>query len=386
MLVGSLILFFLSLISFLVIIINSFENQDVEKVKWNSPKNSFSIDFAVGRNGYIYLEASVNDTSGLFVFDTGAGISIVNEKYVSEKKVKEHPITITDSKGLQQTKNFYKVNNFVLGGIEIKRLQVYPIDSISWTEPKGFLYKQDSIIGVIGNNIISKYIWDFDLINKKVTISKSKRYCRTIPDSLSVPLIWNDGHKDIPVKINGAERMLIFDFGASEPLTLSDSIPNNFTGAKSGFTLYSSGALKHLDSTVSKGTNMDFVDVDLGIYTFNEVSCSENDHSDLLGLPFIWAFERVIVDYLNDKAYFITENRNSAGRGKINISRYNIWHNARENKDSLILTRNNEYYKFYGSTKLYQSRSGFDSIFYRDSLLLPNNDIEYGPATWVNEN
>jgi hypothetical protein len=342
------------------------ENQEAEKVEWNSPNNSFTIDFVVGRNGYIYFEASVNDTSGLFLFDTGAGISIVNERFVTDKKMKGHPFTITDSKGIQQTKDLYKVNNFMLGGIEIKRLQVYPKDSISWTEPRGLFYKKDSIIGVIGNNIISKFIWDFDLINKQVTISKSKRYCRAIPDSLSVPLFWNGGNNDIPVKINGAERMLTFDFGASEPLTISDSIPNNFTGDKGRFTVYSSGGLNHLDSTERKGSNMDFVDVELGVYKFNEVLCSENDYSNLLGLPFIWSFERVIVDYLNDKAYFITENRNSGGRGEINISRYNIWHNARESKDSLIITRNNEHYKFYGSSTLYQSRSGFDSIFYRD--------------------
>jgi hypothetical protein len=374
-----------------MVVINIIENQDEEKVKWNSPNSSFIIDFVVGRNGYIYIEASVNDTTGLLLFDTGASISIVNEKFVIDKKMKLSPYTITDSKGIHQTKDLYKVKKMVLGEIEIKRLQVYPKDSITWTDPKGLFYKQDSIIGIIGNNIISNYIWDFDLMNRKVKVSKSKAYCSTLPDSLAVPLFWNKGNKDIPVRINGAERMLTFDFGASSPLTLSDSIPNNFTEENANFTGHSSGALSHLDSTKRKGSNMDFVNVKLGTYTFNEVLCTENDHSNLLGLPFIWAFERVVVDYLNDKVYFINENRNSEGRGKINLSRYNIWCNAREAKDSLIISvsnskPNNGRYKFYGNSTMYLSPSGMDSVFYRDSLLRPNGLIEYGPATWINDN
>ncbi len=285
----------------------------------------------------------------------------------------------------------YKVNKFVLGDFEIKRLPVYPKDSITWTDPKGIFYKQDSIIGVIGNNIISKFIWDFDLINRKVKISKSKEYCNTIPDSLSVPLTWNNGNKDIPVKINGAERKLTFDFGAYEALSISDSIPNNFTGGKARFTGGNSiGALNHLDSTIRKERSMDFVSVELGAYTFNEVLYTKNEHLNILGIPFIWGFERVVVDYLNDKVYFINENSNSGGRGKINFDRYNIWCNAIEKKDGIILSipnskRNNGRYKFYGNSTWYLVTSGMDSIFYRDSLLLPNGQIEYGPATWIRE-
>lgn len=385
---GSLIILItLSFISFILVIINILENQDEEKVEWNSSNNSFTIDFVVGRNGHIYFEASVNDTSGLFLFDTGAAISVVNEKFVVERNVRLHPYTLTDSKGIQQTKNLYKVNNFLLGDIEIKRLQVYPKDSITWTEPKGIFYKQDSIIGVIGNNIISKFIWDFDLMNKKVTISKSKKYCRAIPDSLSVPLLSNNENKDIPVKINGVEKMLTLDFGSSGSLSISDSIPNKLISNKSAFSQNTIGAFNHLDSTKRERRNIDFVDVEFGSFSFNEVMCSENDQSDLLGLPFIWAFERVIIDYKNDKVYFINENRNLGGRGEIIFGRYNIWNNASEIKrdsTTIIISKDNyeKRYVFYGRLTLYQSRSGIDSIYYRDSLFT-DGKIRHGPSTFT---
>lgn len=307
---GLLILFFLSFISFIVIIIKIIDSQDAEKVEWNSPDDSFSIDFVVGNQGHIYLNATVNDTSGLFLFDTGAGISNVNEKFVVDRKMKLHPYTINDANGIQQTKNLFKVNSFELGAIDIKRLHVYPNDSLTWTVPKGIFYKQDSVIGVIGNNIISKFIWDFDLINKRVTISKSKKYCKDMPDSLSVKLFSNNGNKDIPVKINGVKKMLTFDFGAVSPLYLSDTIPYQLETNKKRGSQNTIGVLNHLDSTGRKESNFDFVDVELGAYKFNEIQCFENEHSDLLGIPFIWAFERVVIDYLNGKAYFITENDN----------------------------------------------------------------------------
>ena len=178
-------------VSSIVIFINAMENQDAEKVEWNSPNDRFTIDFIVGNQGHIYLNASVNDTSGLFLFDTGCAITHVNERFVTDKKMKFRPYSIYDSKGIQQTKNLYKANRFELGDIEIKQLHVYPNDSLTWTDPKGTFYQQDSVIGIIGNNIISKFIWDFDLINKRVTISKTKKYCKDIPDSLSVPLFSN---------------------------------------------------------------------------------------------------------------------------------------------------------------------------------------------------
>ena len=387
---GFLIILCFSFISFIMIVINSIENQEKEKVKWNSPNDSFIIDFVVGSKGYIYLEASVNDTSGLFLFDTGAGISIVNEKFVVNKKRKLNSHTLTDSQGIQQTKDLFKVNNFVLGDIQIERLQVYPKDSITWTDTKGFFYNQDSIIGIIGNNIISKYIWDFDLINKKVKISKSKRYCRAIHDSLSVPLFWNNGNKDIPVKINGADRMLTFDFGASMPLSISDSIPYKLSSKRGTFSQSTIGAFNHLDSTARKESNIAFVDVELGTYKFNDIQCNENAHSDLLGLPFIWAFERVIVDYLNDRVYFLNENR-AHGFSVTTYNRENFLNSAKviemtTKPEGMVLILSNDSIEtrhvFYGRLTLYKG-SKLDSIIFQDSVLMANGRIMYGPKTMM---
>ena len=202
-------------------------NNETDNVQWNSPNESITLDFIVGKNGHLYLEGQMNGTTGLFLFDTGAEISFINEKYITDENLKLESYTIDDAKDLKQARNLYKVKDFELGAIKIKDISVFPADSLMWKETKGFFYNQDSVIGVIGNNIISKFIWDFDMVNRLVTISNSRSYCNSIPDSLAIPLISIKDHKEILVRINGKLKRLTLDFGSHFPITLSDSIPNN---------------------------------------------------------------------------------------------------------------------------------------------------------------
>ena len=381
----------LLVISSMVLFFRFMDNLDAEKVEWNAPTDRFTMDFMVGREGYIYLKASVNDTSGLFLFDTGCTTSHVNERLVTNKMNRLHQFTITDAHGVQQTKHLYKVNRFELGDVEIKQLHVYPSDSLTWTQAQGTFYRQDSVMGIIGNNIISRFVWDFDMINKRVILSRSKKYCKDLADSLSLPLFSNNGNKDIAVKINGVEKRLTFDFGAAHPLCISDTIPYLLATDKKGFTQISAGLLNHLDSTERKENNFDFAEVKFGAYTFKDIICSEKAHCNLLGIPFMWTFERVIVDYMNDKAYFINKNDDFGGFSLVNFNRKNIWYTAREIKfDAKPGGREVHYTKagikkrlvFYGNFTLFKNSEGLDSIFYQDSMSLANGQKKYGPSAF----
>ena len=266
-------------------------NSGAENVQWNSPNKSMTFDFIVGERGHLYLEGQMNSINGLFLFDTGAEISFINEKYINGEELKLKSSLIIDAKGIKQTKNVFLVKSFELGAIKIKDLDVYPADSLMWKDSKGFFYNQDSIVGIIGNNIISKFIWDFDMVNKRVTVSNSKSYCNSIPDSLAIELVSIEKHKEILVRINGKLKRLTLDFGSRFPISLSSSIPNKKKSDKnSSFSQKTKGGLNHLDPTNGKETKFDFVDLKLGTYKFKEVQCFENDNSALLGIPFVWSF------------------------------------------------------------------------------------------------
>jgi hypothetical protein len=377
------------ILSAIVIIVKIQNINKTEKVIWNSPNESFTVNFIVGKQGDIYLDAKINDTTGLFLFDTGYDLSAVNEKFVTDENMKLHPYTTSDVNGIKQTKNVFKVKWFVLGAIEIKRLHVYPADSITWTSPKGIYYKKDSILGIIGNNIISKFIWDFDLINKRVTVSNKKTYCNTIPGSMAINLVSKDNHKEIAVRINEEKKMLTLDFGSVFPIVISDSIPNQKVfGKKDFYSQEISGALNHLDSTDGRDRNIDFVDIKLGAYEFKQIECFEKAKTDLLGLPFIWAFKRVVIDFMNSKVYFISENDSASDLG---VNKYN--RQSMINRISIIKSKPDGMpfiiergstrmrYVLYGSSKLYKNNNRLDSVICFDSLLLPNGKKKYGPFT-----
>lgn len=370
--------------------VNSLEKEDKEKFVCNSPDDSYTTNFIIDKEGLIYLKAKINNTNGLFLFDTGCELTSVNEKIVTEKKMKLHPYTIYDSKGITQTKNVYKVKSFELGAIGIEKLHVYPTDSLSWTDPKGSHYKQDSILGTIGNNIISKFIWDFDLINHHVTVSNNKRYCHNLPDSLAIALVSKNSNKEISVLINGVRKMLLLDFGCSQTIILADSIPNQeITKEKINLSVEHKSSLNHLDSINGRVNNINFVNLQLGSNLFKEIICVGNDHVNVFGIPFIWAFERVVLDFENNRAYFISKNNTlsnySIDKYKRNYINGNATINMKCKPNGLKFILQSDLtrisYVLFGNIVMYKSNSKLDSIICLDSLRLPNGQIKFGPAT-----
>jgi hypothetical protein len=339
------------------------------------------------------LKAKINSTTGLFLFDTGAEISFVNEKFIVPGNLKTRPETLTDAKGIKQTKHLYKILSFKLGDVEFKDLEVYPEDSLCWIDPKGIHFNQDTVIGVIGNNIISKFIWDFDLVNKRVTISKSESYCDSIPDSLAIGLVTVEKHKEIIVRINGKLKRLTLDFGSAFPISLSGSIPNQeASDTNDKYFQNTKSAFNHLIQDKTRKSICYFADIQFGSYQYKDIQCFENDHSALFGIPFIWSFKRVIVDYLNNEVYFIKQHDYKEN--------YNIKEYTRDSINNGYLVQeivckptgltfilenkaNTERYKFYGKLKIYKNLNKMDSIYVADSVRLPEGKIKYGPATMV---
>jgi len=392
---ATLILLLVFTVSGFVLILKQFENDAREKVSWNSSNDRFITNFIVGEGGHIYIKAVVNNIAGLFLFDTGAELSAVNEKYVTGKNMKLPPVILTDAKGIKQIKNLYIVKFFELGPIRIKRLHVYPTDSLAWTDPKGFHYKQDSILGIIGCNIISKFVWDFDLIKKRVTVSRSKTYSKNIPDSLAIQLVSKNNHKDIVAQINGQHKQLTLDFGSAFPISLSDSIPNRSLKKKITYSHSKISAFNYLDTTniISSGS---FVDVKLGAYEFKEIKCFENDSSDLLGIPFVWSFERVVIDFIQSKTYFIGKNDKVSNYGVHKHNYDSFWKATGiidmkckpEGTPFIIIEKDSTSvrYVLYGSVQFYKNNDKLDSIFCNDSLRLPNGQMKHGPFTLKSNN
>jgi predicted aspartyl protease len=370
------------IISLFVYMMYTEDNDKKEEFSWGAEKDCFTANFSTENDGHIYLKATLNNVTGLFLFDTGCELTCVNEKFGMIKGMKLHPYTVIDANGIKQTKHVYKAELFELGAIKIERLHIYPSDSVSWTVPKGIHFKQDSVLGTIGNNIISKFIWDFNMENKCVTISNNKAYCDTIPDSLAIGLVAENNHKIIPVQINGEKKLLMLDFGCSMPICLSDSIPKQGkTFTKGTFWQSNStiGALNHIDSTQKKGTAYGFAYIQLGSTKFKEIKCHENNHSDLLGIPFIWAYKRVILDFENNKAYFVNKSTSENPFGPEANSRLIFTAKTGGQKLTIEKQKNKKTFIIYGQYELSKSNGSATDLLINDSLVLPDGHKKYGP-------
>lgn len=364
---------------------------ETEIVQWNSPEESTTLDFFVGKSGHLFLKGRVNGFTGLFLFDTGADNSFLHEKYITKEDLKLDSCTIMDAKNIRLTRNLYKVPSLELGTIKIKDLVVFPLDSLSWIDRKGMFYNQDSVVGVIGNNIIWKFIWDFDMINRRVTVSKSRNYCNSLPDSLAISMIDVEKHKEIMVHINGKLKRLSLDFGCSSPISLSGPIPITKKSKETGiYSTKTSSALAHLRPQESTDSNFDFADVKFGPYEFKEIQCFENDDSALFGIPFVWSFKRVVIDFKNDKAYFISLNESTRDFGVMKFNRQYVYnsdgvtiYHSRPKGITLETTNSSGRFIYvgFGEVMLYSKNGNQDSIFCQDSIRLPDGKIKVGPVT-----
>jgi len=393
------------------ILINISNNYNIHKASWESYQDYFNVNFVVGKEGHLYLKAKINNKNGLFLFDTGADISLVNEKLLPENYDEERFLTLTDSKGIKQKKRIVKLDSFRLGSIKIKNIKMYPADSSSWTDSKGTFFKNDSVIGVIGNNIIKNYVWDFNMVEKTVTISKSRKYCNNIPDSNAVDLISSDNSWYIPVLINDTQKKLTLDFGCSSPINISDtiSLKRKFNIKGMTYKQNSLSAFNHLNPNKKSESDINFVDVSFGTNKFRRIKCFEKTESDLFGIPFIWSFERVVLNFNHDKAYFISRSDSVGKFGVVNISNnfrafsLAMALNMNEGKAEVTLrndikmpikwiTNKNDTlsgeYKMYGNVIFYGSRKNpkvenysIDSIVSLDSLILPDGINTYGHYT-----
>ncbi|WP_167605817.1 retropepsin-like aspartic protease [Maribellus sediminis] len=382
--------FFMSLVS---IVIGTIEKDYEEEVVWSLNADKFTSDFTVGNEGHLYLKAQINGAPGLFLFDTGCGVTVVNEKYISNGSLKWKHLTIKDANGIRQNKPSHIVREFELGDISIRNLKTYPLDSLTWTSSDGIFFGHDSVVGVLGNDIISKFTWDFDLLNQCVTVSNNKAYCSTLSDSLAIDLVSKNNVKEIPVFINETAKMLLLDFGCSSPIILSDSIPQGKESEKEKITFYQArgkGGLNHLDSINNQTIDGSFVDIKFGKYEYNNIRCVNNNHADLLGIPFIWSFERVVLDFPNNKSYFISANLNASQFSVKNHS----WQSVIDNDNTIelypkpggtVISIESESkqvnYVAFGYTKLYKQKGRVYRMFCQDSVRLPDGKTINGPVT-----
>ena len=364
------------------------------------------MPFTVGQSGHLYIEATINDTTGLFLFDTGSSLCIVNEALIKNpvKTPEEH--RMTDAQGISQHKKQIIVDRFQVGDIVCTKELFWPADSASWGK-QGAFEDQEKVLGIIGNTFLTNFVWDFDMVNQTVTLARSNHAIKEIRDEAVLPLQRIGNQWKLPVAINGKEKYILLDFGHTTPLQIEDSISYD---KKTIFGIGENMSKSAFMHTLADSTRTDSIfyflaeSISLGNQSFDSIICIEKAHYSLLGIPFIWAFERVVLDYPHEKIYLINkqndlgkfdvrtinhqfresikvENIQAGSKGYFDIhTKYfadNMAPTITENKDTVM-----EKFRIYGTARYWgRSLDDLDSIQCMDSVLLPNGNIQYAPFT-----
>lgn len=374
---------------------------------WKFEGSVVHIPFTTDDNGYMYIQASFNDTSGIFFLDTGTDITMIKESLLDNKD-SLYSLKITDAQNISDRKNMTRVTRFKIGDIEFQTFRIWAYDDRSWRK-EGFFYKKDSIIGVIGTNFLSNFICEFNMEKRIISVYKPNEYPENISDSLSVSFDKKGLGYFLEIEIDNKKHLVKFDSGSSCPLILKDTLTNSKKyfdveikskrgNTKSSFSHLKKDTLKFKSSYYSI-----FPKVILGHDTIESVVCEEKAKTNLLGVPFFWSYENVVADYPNKKVYFINKqkesNRYDSDTHTHNFIRnsylyekgtFRIESNSYEKFDILLVSKkitSNQtevtdtipsLYKIYGESRWWgKSINNLDSILSMDSVQLPNGKVIY---------
>ena len=278
---------------------------------WKEKTNELTIPFYVAPSGHIFLEANINGYDGYMGFDTGSEITGIREN--SDNPITRFSMTITDSNGISKNMNISRLDSLSLGNLQIHKVSYISMPNAVW-EKCGLFFNQDSIIGILGNNIINHFVWDFDLINQKVGIRK--KLPKLEVSNIETINLSNTGNNSwlIDLAVNGVNKEVILDTGSDTFLTLKDSLntPNTYQYYSKHYSqsrgLYSyvdcTGKAIRLDTSIRKQRKV-FGHIQFSNSLIRNVYINDQKASNSIGIPLIWEYEQVVLDFLNGKIFLV---------------------------------------------------------------------------------
>lgn len=248
-------------------------------------------------SNHVLLKATVGDESYNLTFDSGSPTTLINSK-VKTRRISSDTVFFNDIL-LQQHPSF----RVSIDTLQLGRLKVINGNS--------YLQRNLNFDGMLGDDIIRNFVWKFDLINRRMYVTKDISNFKI--SGKSIPFYRKNQHIFIIVNIEDTDVELIVDTGYSGFITIDklnyDAISSSPTKPvfwegvstrQSGNPYASSEFSLRIDSTY-------YINGDLnigGITLEDEIIELHHVPLNIIGMDFFKRFDHFILDYQNNMIHF----------------------------------------------------------------------------------
>jgi predicted aspartyl protease len=275
-------------------LVQKYNNHEIE---WKSKDKKTTIPIKFDDSGRILIKVKIeNKDIGYLLFDTGFAITNLSKELDNFSKDSGDSNQIMDGWGKIQNQNVRILNRLSIGDINIKSLK-YNSDHYN-------NFSKDSIIGILGVNVIKHFYWDIDMVNEKIIISSKKTKDFVDSTYQAIKLLERFWTYEISIKVNNSNKYAMLDTGFNGILILKDSIIDI-----SKKYYYNTNDIIEGKAVFSKKENRStFASLKIGNYTIKDamtVYGNTESPRNFLGISLFHSFQRIILNFEQKKIILI---------------------------------------------------------------------------------
>jgi len=170
----------------------------------------------------ILMEAEIDGETYTFIYDTGAEITLLDEKVadkISMKKVTEK--SVSDSYKNKKNLPFYVLPDFKIGGVDFEKFVTTTVDISALND---YLGCEREVAGILGNNIFRKAVWKIDYQKELMSFANTIAPLQVADNKTVINFPKRKiGNAYIPAKLNGITRNFLLDTGYAGSLASNQS-------------------------------------------------------------------------------------------------------------------------------------------------------------------
>lgn len=270
-----------------------------------SPYGIDTIPFSSDpKSNIITFKGIIQGNEYHLIFDTGAPNSILNSK-IPSKVVNGDTI------------HFHNLLLQPLPAIQVQ-VDTLKIGKLKIINKNSFWQRPLNLDGILGQDIISEWVWKFDLINRNAYVAESIDQFQV--KGKGIPFFQKGGHLYIQVEFGGMKKYCIVDTGFGGFISLgTKNVDSSFFIEKNpifwkgistmhvGNPFLITNFSPHVDSAYYYTGNFKVGEIELK----DEILELHHSPLNIIGMDFFSRFDHFIIDYPNKKIYLGEEQYKS---------------------------------------------------------------------------